>query len=189
EIERAARMWPDQPLMRRLRMSMEARIGDPDRALALIADAGDKRPNYEPPDLKRWRDLAIARKSQDPAQVRALVRRTLADFAAGRLYVASAVLNLENLGAVDQVFAVAAQARPTDPLDPEILFRSFADGVRRDPRFMPLAARLGLADEWRSSGKWPDFCSEPQTPYDCRVEAERVAISRRADAQLAHAGD
>jgi DNA-binding winged helix-turn-helix (wHTH) protein/tetratricopeptide (TPR) repeat protein len=183
EIERAGRMWPDRPPMRRLRMSMEARIGDPDRALALLADAGDKRPNYEPPELEGWRDLALARKSHDPAQVRALVREILAKFAAGRIYAADAVLDLENLGSVDQVFAVAAQAKPTDPLDPETLFRSFADGVRRDPRFMPLAAKLGLADDWRSSGKWPDFCSEPQIPYDCRVEAKRIANGRRADGQ------
>jgi DNA-binding winged helix-turn-helix (wHTH) protein/tetratricopeptide (TPR) repeat protein len=181
EIERAGRMWPDRPLVRRVRMAMEARIGDPDRALALLAGAGDKRPNYEPPELKGWRDLALARKSHDPAQVRALARETLAKFAAGRIYPADAMLNLENLGAVDQVFAVAAQARPTDPLDPEILFRSFADSVRRDRRFMPLAAKLGLVDYWRSSGKWPDFCSEPQNPYDCRVEAERVANRSRAD--------
>jgi DNA-binding winged helix-turn-helix (wHTH) protein/TolB-like protein/Tfp pilus assembly protein PilF len=183
EIERAGRMWPDRPLVRRMRMAMEARIGDPDRALALLADVGDKRPNYEPPELERWRDLALARKSHDPAQARALVREILANFAAGRIYPADAMLNLENLGAVDQVFAVAAQARPTAPLDPEILFRSFADGVRRDPRFMPLAAKLGLVDDWRSSGKWPDFCSEPQISYDCRVEAERVVNSRRADGQ------
>jgi DNA-binding winged helix-turn-helix (wHTH) protein/tetratricopeptide (TPR) repeat protein len=183
EIERAGRMWPDRPLMRRLRMSMEARIGDPERALALLADTVDKRPNFEPPEIERWRDLALARKSHDPAQVRALVRGTLANFAAGRIYPADAMLDLENLGSVDQVFAVAAQAKPTDPLDPEILFRSFADGVRRDPRFMPLAAKLGLADYWRSSGKWPDFCSEPQNAYDCRVEAERVANGRRADGQ------
>lgn len=180
EIERAGRIWPDRPLMRRIRMSMEARIGDPDRALALLADAGDRRPNFEPPELERWRDLALARKSHDPAQVRALVRETLANFAAGRIYPADAMLDLENLGSVDQVFAVAAQATPTDPLDPEILFRSFADGVRRDPRFIPLAAKLGLADDWRSSGKWPDFCSEPQIPYHCRVEAERVTNGRRA---------
>jgi DNA-binding winged helix-turn-helix (wHTH) protein/tetratricopeptide (TPR) repeat protein len=183
EIERVGRMWPDRPLVRRMRMAMEARIGDPDRALALLADAGDKRPNYEPPELERWRDLALARKSHDPAQVRALVRETLAHFAAGRIYPADATLDLENLGAVDQVFAVAAQARPTESLDPEILFRSFADGVRRDPRFMPLAANLGLVDDWRSSRKWPDFCSEPQISYDCRVEAERVVNSRRADGQ------
>jgi DNA-binding winged helix-turn-helix (wHTH) protein/tetratricopeptide (TPR) repeat protein len=177
EIERVARMWPDWPPMRRLRMAMEARIGDPDRALALLADVGDKRPNYEPPELEGWRNLALARKSHDPAQVRALVREILAKFAAGRIYPADAMLNLENLGAVDQVFAVAAQAKPTDPLDPEILFRSFADGVRRDRRFMALAARLRLVDAWRSSRKWPDFCSGPQNPYDCRVEAERVADS------------
>jgi hypothetical protein len=50
--------------------------------------------------------------------------------------------------------------------------------LRRDPRFMQLAARLGMVDYWHSSGHWPDFCSEPGLPYDCRREAANVAASR-----------
>jgi hypothetical protein len=46
--------------------------------------------------------------------------------------------------------------------------------MRRDPRFMSLAAKLGLVDYWRSSGKWPDFCSEPGLPYDCKAEAAKA---------------
>ena len=42
---------------------------------------------------------------------------------------------------------------------------------RRDARFMPLAERLGLVDYWIATDKWPDFCSEPDLPYDCRAAA------------------
>ena len=40
--------------------------------------------------------------------------------------------------------------------------------LRRDPRFWPLVSRMGLADYWLKSNNWPDFCSEPDLPYDCR---------------------
>ena len=56
-----------------------------------------------------------------------------------------------------------------------LLFRpAFAD-IRRDPRFMVVAKRIGLLNYWRNSGKWPDFCSEPQLPYDCKEEATKLA--------------
>ena len=40
---------------------------------------------------------------------------------------------------------------------------------RHDPRFMPLADRLGLVRYWRETNEWPDFCAETDLPYDCRV--------------------
>jgi hypothetical protein len=36
---------------------------------------------------------------------------------------------------------------------------------------MPLAARLGLLDYWRSTGRWPDFCIDPFKPVDCKAAA------------------
>ena len=52
--------------------------------------------------------------------------------------------------------------------------------MRRDPRFMPLVQRLGLVDYWRSSGHWPDFCSEPGLPYDCKAVAAKLTASAPA---------
>lgn len=45
-----------------------------------------------------------------------------------------------------------------------------------DPRFMPLAVRLGFAAYWRSTGQWPDFCKAPDLPYDCKTEVEKLAV-------------
>jgi hypothetical protein len=49
--------------------------------------------------------------------------------------------------------------------------------MRRDPRFMPLAARFGLPQYWLASGEWPDFCSEPGLPYDCKAEAGKAVAA------------
>ena len=34
--------------------------------------------------------------------------------------------------------------------------------------------RIGLVDYWRTTGKWPDFCSDPSLPYDCKAEAAKL---------------
>jgi DNA-binding winged helix-turn-helix (wHTH) protein/tetratricopeptide (TPR) repeat protein len=178
QIERAVRVWPDFARASRIRIAIEARLGDPDRALALLAEANAPRSAYEREDLDEWRNLALTRKGREPARVEAFVRETLKEFDAGQRYASNAMLMLENVGAVNDVFALAARATPADPVDPEVLFRPFADGVRRDPRFMPLAAKLGVVDYWRTSGKWPDFCSAPHPPYDCRAQAGALSYRR-----------
>ncbi len=64
--------------------------------------------------------------------------------------------------------------RPARQSDSAFLFFTLTAPLRRDPRFMQLAARLGLVDYWRSSGHWPDFCADPGLPYNCRTEANRI---------------
>jgi hypothetical protein len=46
--------------------------------------------------------------------------------------------------------------------------------LRRDRRFMDLIKDTGLIQYWRETGHWPDFCAEPDLPYDCEQEAARV---------------
>lgn len=49
-----------------------------------------------------------------------------------------------------------------------LLFRPWMANARRDTRFIRLTQRVGLLDYWEKSGKWPDFCTEPDMPYDCK---------------------
>ena len=46
--------------------------------------------------------------------------------------------------------------------------------MRRDSRFMPLAAKLGLVDFWKRTNHWPDFCEAKDRPYDCRAVAAKL---------------
>jgi hypothetical protein len=55
-----------------------------------------------------------------------------------------------------------------------VLFQPEMASLRSQPRFMDLAANLGLTAYWLRSGRWPDFCSDPDLGYSCPLQA-RVA--------------
>ena len=173
-IERAIRTWPDLDGNRSVRIGIENRFGDPARALALLNDPNAVPTNWEAPTIDYIRQYSLLRQSHDPAKIAAWSKQVLARLAAGQMDVSEAVRELTPLGATDAAFAATAYIKPSDPLDTEVLFRVSADAMRRDPRFMPLAARLGLVDFWRRSGKWPDFCQEPDRPYDCQAVAAKL---------------
>jgi hypothetical protein len=75
-------------------------------------------------------------------------------------------------GDVDGAFADLRDRIPGGPLS---LYYPEMKAVRRDPRFWPMANRLGLVDYWLKSDLWPDFCTEPDLPYDCRKAARAIA--------------
>jgi len=81
------------------------------------------------------------------------------------------------IGRIDDAYASIGELRT--PLrntsgvgNPSAFFPPFAAKFRADPRFMALAAKLGLVAIWRAT-KWPDFCTARDAPYDCRAEPAR----------------
>ena len=49
-----------------------------------------------------------------------------------------------------------------------------------------LAAKVGLLAYWEQTGVWPDFCRDPQLPYDCRAEAAKLTRAERQLAKFLH---
>jgi hypothetical protein len=122
-----------------------------------------------------WTEFVVAMKTRatrDLAAARALALATAANNGLGKW---SAIQNLAALGFIDDAFALAETYTPYDDVAPNFLFFPLTASMRRDPRFMQLTKRIGLVDYWQTSGHWPDFCSEPNLPYDCRAEAARLA--------------
>jgi hypothetical protein len=78
-------------------------------------------------------------------------------------------------GDVDGAFAELKAPMPGGTL---LLFYPEMKAVRRDPRFWPFAKSVGLADYWLKTGHWPDFCAEPDLPYDCKAEAAKLSAVR-----------
>ena len=65
------------------------------------------------------------------------------------------------LGDLDTAFRLARQFTPGYPVTgiTNFLFGPQTKAMRHDPRFFVVAAQYGLAEFWRSTGRWPDFCS------------------------------
>lgn len=97
---------------------------------------------------------------------------------------------LAELGDFDRSYAIAAGIYPTavaataadedhiwldqpDTFPAALLSAPAAKAMRRDPRFLALASRLGLLDYWRS-GRLPDFCTRAHEPVCARIAAIRA---------------
>jgi len=57
------------------------------------------------------------------------------------------------------------------------LFRPSLTDFRSDPAVFELFEMNGLLEYWQTTDNWPDFCEDPDLPYDCRsVSVERNAL-------------
>ncbi len=175
-VAQLVKLWPADQDVWNARLSVAENTGRWDQAFALMRDTARPR-YYQLSDVANFELLFRATKSRAPAQVAASRRVEIEESEKIPALINSSIIGLSILGDVDDAFDLASS--PTA--------KAFADGpyatlflpptlpMRRDPRFMALAARLGLVDYWTKTGKWPDFCSEPGLPYDCKAEAAKLS--------------
>jgi TolB-like protein len=112
-----------------------------------------------------------------PADREAARRTALVQVGHGAYLTLDAIRALTLTGFLDNAFTAAERFQPSTAATSAttgFLFSPEMVSLRRDPRFMRLAARLGLVAYWRATGRWPDFCVEPGLPYDCKTEADRL---------------
>ena len=179
----AARAWPTHPAVwnARLQTLIHQRLWI--QALALF------RPDaYRPDEVDELASRAWIAALKAMASGDAASKRSAARLLAALPALPSSTSNpphvvyspgdqigmLAILGANDEAFARAADYLKMDSLaDSSFLFWPDLAAFRRDKRFWPFVSRIGLVDYWRASGKWPDFCSTPGLPYDCKGAAAR----------------
>ncbi len=185
-VDRVVTLWPTDPRTGPLRLWFTVFFRPPDEALALLGNKDLRPADLEPAAIAAWRDFIMARQSPDTT-AKAKVAKDVTDLADDqKLARADAVQVLAVLGDVSSAFTqltkyideTGGYHRGILVLPPAILFYPTTEAMRRDPRFMPFAAKLGLVSYWRATGKWPDFCAEPSLPYDCR-EAAKAAVHGR----------
>jgi TolB-like protein len=183
-INRAARIWPSHAVEWIHRFYIMANFGHVDEARAMLDSPQNIPVSLEPKSIAARRAYLDALRLNSPAGKTAAGEAIRSAVASGDLSAVDGMRMFAKLGDVDSAFALA---RPLfAPLDSRHarastapLFQSVTDSMRRDPRFMPLAAQAGLVDYWTTTGKWPDFCAEPGLPYDCRAAAKALASPAR----------
>lgn len=170
------RLWSDDDLDTwRVRMTIAMTERRWDQGLSLLDDRTQIPQWFSPADLAAYRAFFLASKSRNRQALEA-ERRALVGLPAGGRS-GFAIRALSSMGFTDDAFAVIERMSDAQLNRDSLTYYLFTPGLaplRRDVRFMHLAARLGLIEYWRATHTQPDFCSEPGLPYDCDVAEERA---------------
>lgn len=153
----------------------QALAGDHRRAAQLLADP-DRGFHLRPERAALWAALIATRADPSAAHDDGAERAFAASMQALPDINLWTIETLSFLHRVDEAYAYADRM-PAPSINEDVietLFSGANEALRADPRFMTLAARLGLVAIWRQTGQWPDFCGEPTLAYDCRIEADRA---------------
>lgn len=165
ELDAAELLWPGTATLRDIRYRFHLRFGDPKIAMKLA-----------PPNAGEGNRLFLTARS-DPTvgNVQRFMDYARTRYSAGRMgYLAQALGEFHKEAELYSLLLEQASTRDI-ALFGDVWFRPQLRRFRQDPRFMQLAKTGGLLDYWRKSGKWPDFCEEPDLPYDCKAEAAKIA--------------
>jgi tetratricopeptide (TPR) repeat protein len=171
ELQAAERLWPDSSSLARDKFQFHFDYGDPRIALRFIR-SGDLEGGWA-----HTQGFMEARIDPTPAKIERAIENARASYRRnpmGHLWLYVEVLGIFHRNAdllsllmsapLDQVRSVTSGT-----------FGPWAGEFWRNSRSLAYARRVGLIQYWRSSGKWPDFCFEPDLPYDCKKEAAKLA--------------
>jgi tetratricopeptide (TPR) repeat protein len=165
ELARAERLWAGTDALRDALWGFHLRYGDPviAKRFAPLQDVG--------------LDLYLNARAEPSAENADRLAAHLDGFKSRPLASGIYGWAIQALGEVGQVDRILdwVQRTPPDRVadDSYLFFRPALAPLRADPRFMTIAARIGLVDYWRKSGHWPDFCSQPDLSYNCKALAAR----------------
>jgi class 3 adenylate cyclase/TolB-like protein/tetratricopeptide (TPR) repeat protein len=171
-LARYAERWPEEGDIWEARFRLSLWVGAPGEAQQLLEEEPPSTFTHD--DLTCWRGAAAGLATENVAARR---RAAAAVRACPNPDLNLTIQFLGGLGDIDGAFetADALLARDGERAWWGMFFEPSSHAVRRDRRFMPFMQRAGLIDYWRTSDRWPDFCAEPDLPYDCRAEAARLA--------------
>ena len=178
-VAQMALQWPDHISTKNARFWTNVVTGATDDALAQLADPAARPFGMDQKAVDAWSAALKAGASKETAAKASAIRAVTEAASTSSLGHGPALVLLAMLGDLDGAFAQAQLYEPLAPTTLPYLFLPTTAAMRSDPRFMPLARKLGLVAYWQATGHWPDFCSDPGLPYDCRTEANRLGSASR----------
>ena len=169
DIAQARKKWPTDAAIDSAEFSYQFRYGDPRAALEILPRLGD----FTDADMAAVRKVIEARIDPTPTKIDDAVATLNARFGNNPRTRGNVFRALGGFGRVDEAYHLLEDPKFQPFIERDVLFRPDFAGVRADPRFMQVAARLGLVRYWRQSGYWPDFCASERLKYDCKAEAAK----------------
>jgi tetratricopeptide (TPR) repeat protein len=169
DIAEARKKWPNDPAIDLADFSLQFRYGDARAALELLP----RITNSSDAEMAPYRQYIAARLDPTQTKIDEAIAALTANSPGTPATQNKVLLALGNFGRVEEVYRLLQTPAFQPFVDREDLFRPDFAAVRADPRFMQIAARLGLVRYWRETGYWPDFCSTEQLRYDCKAEAAK----------------
>ena len=171
ELKRAEQLWPGTLTLRDARFRFHLRYGDPREALQLVRSEGIS-PEFE--------EFLVARIDPTPANIERAVSAVRRRGTTSSKAINDLAQLLAQFGREDEAYELIMGWQRTDQAGAMtgMLFRPTMRKFRSDPRFIRVADHLGLLSHWRASGKWPDFCFEPDLGYDCKAEAAKLTAAK-----------
>lgn len=170
ELKRAEQRWPGTLTLRDARFRFHLRYGDPRVALQIVRSEGISQ---------EFEEFLVARIDPTQANIERAVNAVRQRGTTSSKAINDLSQLLAQFGREDEIYELIMGWQRTDQAGAMtgMLFRPTLKKFRSNPRFIRVADHLGLLKHWQNSGKWPDFCSEPDLPYDCRAEAAKLAAS------------
>lgn len=165
ELAHAERNWPGASNTLESRLWLNIRFGDPQEAIRLLRSGVSNLPT----EVQLILLAKISPTPENLGKARTIIRGALKS--GGNL--AGPIQGAALVGITSELWPVLLHAKDHSSKEYSVLFRPAFREFRHDPRFLQVVKRTGVLAYWQQSGKWPDFCGDPDLPYDCKAEAAK----------------
>jgi tetratricopeptide (TPR) repeat protein len=164
-LQKAMQYWPNHPGVWKVQQYIAGFYEQPSDALEPFRLL-DARSSLNESNII-WRAFveAKAARSEQASTAASAKIRAAADW--GTISREHEIMMLAGLGETKQAIEAANSALDHQQLQPWFLFTPVTRNLRKDPGFVPLAARMGLVEYWRQTGKRPDLCTDPRARSEC----------------------